>query len=463
MQKGICAQAVRDFLTALDDHSYRLHALMIQQGEELLYADAAAPYTLDTPHRLCSAAKSILSLNVLLAAQEGKLSFDDRVADFFPEMEIEDPLLREMTVEDLLTMRTGQLDDPFIAMLSDLDSDIITPFFQTPAVEKPGTTFRYNNTVPHIVYAVAERAMGVEIEAFQNERLCRPLGAALHAPTNPKGQYNPVITCASANSLMAFARLYLNEGKWNGEQLIDAELIRRAVALRADPGQPEFASGYGYQLWGTPFGGYRMDGGWGQYAFILPEYNAVIVMLSDMTDSTYAFEAVREYLLPGLQRGAQEGQQFPAVHSIAPRGEAAPDASLLEGEWLMEDGRPLSLSMEEDEVRLQLGSETFAIGLKDRFCSNPRHFLAGKRKGVDHTVYGFDPDEMLLSGAWTDAFTLEFVGKCFAEMGECRYQLRFSSDGCTLSYPEASVHGITSLEDNLLMKGALLCKSRKSC
>ena len=76
--RGICASSVRDFLRALDDHHYRLHALMIQQGDELLYADAAAPYTLDTPHRLCSAAKSILSLNVLLAAQEGKLRFDDR-------------------------------------------------------------------------------------------------------------------------------------------------------------------------------------------------------------------------------------------------------------------------------------------------------------------------------------------------------------------------------------------------
>lgn len=459
MNKGICAGAVRDFLHALDEHDYRLHALMIQQGDELLYAGAAAPYTLDTPHRLCSAAKSILSLNVLLAAQEGKLSFDDRVADFFPEYEAKDPLFREMTVEDLLTMRTGQTGDPFVAMLSDLDSDIIAPFFETPAVEKPGTTFRYNNTVPHIVYAVAERAMGMPIEQLQNERLCRPLGAALHAPTNSKGQYNPVVTCASANSLMAFAKLYLNEGKWNGRQLIDAPLIRRAATLRADPRQPAFASGYGYQLWGNTFGGYRMDGGWGQYAIVLPKYSAAIVLLSDMTDSSYALKAVEEYLLPGLEKGAQAGQTFPAVRSIAPAGSALPRPALMESEWLMENGGVLKLAMDGADLRLHYGGEAFVIGLDGAFRANPRHFLVKKRGGVDHAVYGFDPDEMLLSGAWTDDSTLEVVGKCFAEMGECRYQLRFDRGACALSYPEASEHGVSTLDNNLLTKGALLCKS----
>ena len=455
--RGICASSVRDFLRALDDHHYRLHALMIQQGDELLYADAAAPYTLDTPHRLCSAAKSILSLNVLLAAQEGKLRFDDRVADYFPEFEVSDPLLKDMTVEDLLTMRTGQVEDPFIAMLGDLDSDIITPFFQTPAVDKPGVTFRYNNTVPHIVYAVAERAMGVQIEPFQNERLCRPLGASLHAPTNSKGQYNPVITCASANSLMAFGRLYLNEGRWNGQQIIDASLMRRAMELRADPMQPEVTSGYGYQLWGNPFGGIRMDGGWGQYAVILPEYDAVIVLLSDMTDSSYAMKAVEAYLLPGLEKGAEEGQAFPPVHSIAPVGHAQP--AIQQAQWQLEDGRMLRMEAKAEEVILQLDEETFRIGLNDAFARNPKHFLAGRRGGLDHTAYGFDPDEMLLGGAWTDGCTLDFVGKCFAEMGECRYQLRFDQDTCTLSYPEASEHGIATLDHNRLMKGALLCKS----
>lgn len=451
MNKGICADAVKRFLNALDEHDYRLHALMIHQCGKLLYADAAAPYTLDTPHRLCSAAKSILSLNVLLAVQEGKLTFDTKVASLFPDHPMTDPLLREMTVEDLLTMRTGQVDDPFVAILSDLDADIITPFFQTPAVDKPGTTFRYNNTVPHIVYAAAERAMGVQIEPFQNERLCRPLGAAVYAPTNPKGQYNPIITSASANTLMAFGKLYLNEGRVDGKQLIDAALMRRAMELRADPKQPGFTSGYGYQIWGNPFGGVRMDGGWGQYAFILPEYDAVIVILSDMNDSTYAIRAVEEFLLPGLTEVAQEGQSFPAVRSLAPVGAAQP--AVREAAWKMEDGRTLRMDAKDGEVILQLGDDVFRIGIGGQFLSNPKHFLTKKRHGVDHTVYGFDADEMLLAGAWTDEGTLEIVGKCFAEMGESRYRLRFDPDGCELSYPEMSDHGVSTFANHLLMKG----------
>ena len=68
-EAGISRQAIANFLQALQAHNYRLHALMIARRSGVCYADAVAPYTLDTPHRLCSAAKSILSLNLLAANQ----------------------------------------------------------------------------------------------------------------------------------------------------------------------------------------------------------------------------------------------------------------------------------------------------------------------------------------------------------------------------------------------------------
>lgn len=91
-EAGISSQAITAFLHALHTRHYRLHSLMIARSAGICYADAAEPYTLDTPHRLCSAAKSILSLNLLAAMEEGKLSEEDAVAAFFPEISCDHPV-----------------------------------------------------------------------------------------------------------------------------------------------------------------------------------------------------------------------------------------------------------------------------------------------------------------------------------------------------------------------------------
>ena len=298
---GISRQAIANFLQALQAHNYRLHALMIARRAGVCYADAVAPYTLDTPHRLCSAAKSILSLNLLAAMEEGKLHTDDLVTGFFPEISCENAQMAHMRVSDLLTMQTGQKEDPFPTLFQNFDADLIDLFLHTPPMEEPGMHFRYNNTVPHMIYAVTERATGERIEAYQRRHFCEPMGASMWAPTNSRGQYNPVVTSMSASSFMKYALLYLREGDWFGHRLLQAETIRQATKEHVRTGQTGNEAGYGWQIWRNAFGGYRMDGGWGQYAIILPELDAAVTILSDMTDSSYALEAFETYLLPALK------------------------------------------------------------------------------------------------------------------------------------------------------------------
>ena len=466
MKNGIDGGAVRRFLEALDAHAYRLHALMIWRSGRLLYADAASPYTLDTPHRLCSAAKSILVLSALKAIEEGKLSLTDRVCDFFPEETPVDPRMRRMTVEDLFTMRTGQEEDPFPVLLADVNADLIHEFFRTPLVEDPGQTFRYNNTVPHMIYAVTERAVGMSFECYQSSRFLSPMNAPLLAPTNGKGQYNPVLTSASARTMMAFARLYLQEGTWQGTPLLDPALIRMACMPRVHTGQDGNGAGYGYQLWMNRFGGYRMDGGWGQYALILPRYEAAVVVLSDMTDSSYALEAAERFLLPGFEETA-EGEDMPRLKSIFPVGSARMARDLAKGSWQMEDGSCLRVRETQGETLLTLyrGEDirTWRIGLDGGYADNPDRLLYGDELRLDRSVFGPENQAQLLGGGWTTPNTLEFVGKCLSEMGETCYRLHFAENGCELMYPEAPSHGIASTEGNRCMKGTFVCNRGTDC
>ena len=72
---GIPSQAISNFLQMLKQKGYCLHAFMLMRNGQLCFSTAAAPYTLDTPHRVFSTGKSILVLSVYFAIQEGYLHF----------------------------------------------------------------------------------------------------------------------------------------------------------------------------------------------------------------------------------------------------------------------------------------------------------------------------------------------------------------------------------------------------
>jgi len=127
---GIPSQAITDFLRSLKQNDYCLHAFMLMRNGKLCFSTAVAPYTLDTPHRVFSTGKSILALCVYFAIQEGFLHLEDRVAPFFRDVIGDNSAFDTMTVSDLLTMRSGQVDDAFPAILTDLDADLIQRFFQ---------------------------------------------------------------------------------------------------------------------------------------------------------------------------------------------------------------------------------------------------------------------------------------------------------------------------------------------
>lgn len=442
---------VRNFLKDLDQHDYRLHGLAVIQNGQTVYMNSAAPYGLDTPHRLFSTAKSIYVLNFLFAVQEGLITPDTRIAPLFPEYRITDPGLMEMTMDDLLTMRTGQVEDPFPILFQDPEADLVEEFFKIPVMdEKPGLKFRYNNTVPTVILAAVEKATGVPVADWQRQHYTEKMNAPLFAPINGNGQYNPVITCASLRSVTEYARLFLKEGKYLGQQMIRPDLIQCAVEDHLAPGTTDRGEGYGWQIWRNSYGGYRMDGGWGQMVFAVPETASAVVLLSDMTDYSTAVEAYQKHLLPVLMKGGRLEEELPELQSLAPEGGAEPQNDLNHSLWKVEDGTIVALSLDSAQVRFCIEKngvrQERTAGLHGAFAANagytPRAF------SIDYTVLGNDSGTILLSAAWVEPHILRITGKCLGEMGEHSCEMVFQSDCCRIRQTVECIHGIAERQQD---------------
>jgi len=466
---GIPSQSILRFLQSLEEHRYRLHAFLLMRRGRLCFAGASAPYTLRTPHRVYSAGKSILALSACRAMQDGKLQPTDSIAQYYRDVLHGDTRFDGMTVDSLLTMRSGQVDDPFLAILKDLDADLARLFFTVPPVETPGKTFRYNNTIPSVLSETVERAVGIPFEAYQQNHFTGPMNAPIFAPTNTKGQYNPVVMAMSAVTLMKFTHLFLEEGLWEGKQLVDPAIIRECVREHTQTGMTGNAAGYGWQIWRNAFGGYRMDGGFGQFGIVLPKQDLAAVILSDMPDPSFALEAFADEIVENLSPAPLEAdialqQELVSCAnrmSLAPKGGVV--HSPLEERWFAGRYRFLQPAIDlrflaDDEalgiVLTENGDEqTYSCGLNGQWLLNDRHLLVAPECTVDNGVYCLDQDACFLTAVWRDHATLEITSKSLAAQGEYLYRFMFQDGGITLTYPPHPCRGWPNLAHAEILHG----------
>jgi len=147
-----------------------------------------------------------------------------------------------------------------------------------PFPYQPGTKFVYNNTGPYLAGILVQRRAGCDLVDYMYPRLFKPLG--IQRPTwetDPLGNTfgaGGLFLCVQ--ELARFMQLYLQNGQWNGRQILTEEWVRESTAYRVDNGRDEF--GYGYLIWLGPDGSYRCDGKYGQYGIVIPGKRAVIAI-----------------------------------------------------------------------------------------------------------------------------------------------------------------------------------------
>ena len=249
--QGISSDHIRKFLEELGRGGdlFMQDVLILRRGQ-LLCAASYGSQVITAPKHTFSACKSITSLAVGLLVDDGLLHLDDKVADLFEDLTttVARRRLKNMSVEDLLTMRAGIIFGEAEALS---EQDWVRAFLNSSLKGDPGTEFYYNSLNTYMLSAIVRRKTGKGLSAFLQERLFAPMGITdILWETCPagieKGGWGLYIR---PEDIAKLGQLVLNEGKWHGRQLISKDYIHAATTAHANPPKELGDFDYGYQIW----------------------------------------------------------------------------------------------------------------------------------------------------------------------------------------------------------------------
>ena len=284
----------------------RLHSLLVSRHGELIFERY---YNGTQPGRAAnikSAAKSVISALVGIAI-ERRVIADVRtpIVTFFPELARDtDVAKQKITVEDLLTMRSGlegTSNRNYGAWVT--SRNWVQHALARPMFAPPGEMMEYSTGNTHLLSAILTKASGRSTWQFANEVLAKPLGFTLPQwPRDPQGIYfggNDMLL--TPRQLLSFGELYLNRGRVNGRQIVPAEWVDVSFVARTQSRWSDQLYGYGW--WVRELAGHDAYFAWGyggQYAFVVPGLDLVIAALAiekvgpaKTLDQVRAFTAVQ--------------------------------------------------------------------------------------------------------------------------------------------------------------------------
>lgn len=302
------------FFHAVSLSNIELHDFMLLRDSYVCCEATWVPYRKEDLHMLFSLSKAFTAIGIGFAVQEGLLTIDTPVYSIFRE-EMEQggyaasihSSAREITIEHLLTMSTGQEEEPPI-LNYEFDGNWIAKFLQITPLHKPGTAFFYDTTATYVLSAILTKITGVTLAEYLKPRFFTPLNITSYAwDQSPEGNsLGGIGLNLSIESIAKLGIFLLHEGKWQGKQLLNADWIRRMTSnLVCSAGgdvydnQNNWSCGYGYQIWQcTPDSVYRGDGAYGQFVIVAPKENVIIATLSGTADMSGLLDAIWKYLLP---------------------------------------------------------------------------------------------------------------------------------------------------------------------
>lgn len=259
------------------------------------------PYYQDTAlHTLQSATKSVVSLLIGIAIQRGDLpGIDARMLDYFDRYEIEnaDERMSRITLEHLLTMRTGLDWDEWAFPVSDPENicvrmeasdDWIQFVLDQPMAHEPGEVWAYSSGGVQLLSVVVKQATGLHVLEYAEKYLFGPLGITeYYWKRTPQGWTDTEGGLyLRAEDLAKIGYLVLNKGSWGGEQIVSEAWVEASTGPQVDlfPEDKAWDWHYGYLWWSidvlaseTPR--IVFAPGYGdQYLFIVPEHHLLTVV-----------------------------------------------------------------------------------------------------------------------------------------------------------------------------------------
>ena len=276
--QGISSDLFAALLRELDaSKDTDMHHFMALRHGKVICECNFAPYPKGMWHITHSMCKSITGMAIGMLIEEEKLKLDENIYDIFPDhinafSKIFRPVI---TVENLLTMTSGvTFNESGIVS----GNDWLGSFLNASVNGKPGTEFQYNSLNTYVLSAIVTKRTGETLTEYLTPRLFGPLGITKYYwETCPKGITKGgwgLFLCAE--DMAKLGQLYLQKGKWNGQQLVSEYWIEISTARHLKTQNDTY--GYGYQLWMEQRpGSFEYNGMLGQNVIIYPDMDMVLV------------------------------------------------------------------------------------------------------------------------------------------------------------------------------------------
>ncbi len=297
MEQGLDPQLVAElYLDAA--HMPKLYSLLVIKNGQLIAEKYFNDGSIDQKNRVQSVTKSYTSALTGIALEQSLLSsVDQTMVEFFPEVseKITDSRKQQITIRDLLQMRAGypweEMDPAHWERI--LTGQYVDDIEIIPLLGDPGTQFNYSNLSSNWLGIIVSRVSGTDLKSFAQENLFEPIGVEpgdwgtdAHGHNNGCGDLY-----MSARDMARFGLLYLNEGRFEGKQIIPADWIEASLQDyspdawvtrdKVNHAGPYFRElGYGYQWWSATVGDRRFNLAWGhggQLIVLLDDLDMMVV------------------------------------------------------------------------------------------------------------------------------------------------------------------------------------------
>ena len=301
-----------DALRAAARELPRLHSLVVSRRGSLVFEYYAPGRSGTRLANVKSVSKSLIAVLVGIAIERRLIGgVDEPIARWFPQLgRADDPRKRGITVEDLLTMRSGLESTSGPGYGAWVRSrNWVSHALARPMVSAPGTSMEYSTGTSHLLSAILTKATGRSTHQFAAEALARPLGIELARwPRDPQGIYfggNEMLL--TPRQMIAFGELYLNRGMAGGVRVVPAAWVDASCEPRTrsrwDPDRE-----YGYGWWVQAIGGHRACFAWGfggQYILVFRSLDLVVAITSSTAADDESrghrrqlFELLATHILP---------------------------------------------------------------------------------------------------------------------------------------------------------------------
>jgi CubicO group peptidase (beta-lactamase class C family) len=271
-------------------------AFLVIHDDKVLYERYFNGYDERSLNTSFSMAKSFASALVGIAIDEGHIkSVHEPITNYLPELREKDERFESITIRHLLTMSSGIKyeeggDLPWSEEADDTKTYYATDLrklaLENSRIEgEPGEYFEYNNYNPLLIGMILERATGMSVSRYLQQKLWKPMGMEADGSWSLDSTSSGFEKMESgvngrAGDFARFGMLFAREGRWEGRQLISRGWVEESTRAdtSTDPSQD-----YQYFWWvNTPEDEtyhFSARGNYGQYIYVVPEKDLVIVRL----------------------------------------------------------------------------------------------------------------------------------------------------------------------------------------